>query len=204
MQKKIAVTGIGTDVGKTVVSAILAESLSAYYWKPVQAGDLDNSDSIKVDRLTDNVKVLPERFRLSQPMSPHAAADIDHVHISIMELTVPEVDGNLIIEGAGGLMVPFNSEGLLFADLLGEWRLPVIIVSKNYLGSINHTLLTVEILQKRGVQIEGIVFVGEENPSTEEIIIKISGLRVVARIPWTNELTKDFVKQQAEKIQWDN
>lgn len=141
---KYVITGIGTDVGKTVVSSILAEALKASYWKPIQAGDLDNSDSIKVNRFTDSVRVLEEVFRLSEPMSPHAAAEIDGVEITKDDLSLPEVEGNLIVEGAGGIMVPVNSKGLTFADLIEHWNLPTIVVSRHYLGSINHTLMTVE------------------------------------------------------------
>lgn len=202
MFKQFAITGIGTDVGKTVVSAILAESLHAAYWKPVQAGDLKNSDSIKIGRLTENVQVLTECYRLSEPMSPHAAARIDNVHITTNDLVLPRVDGNLIVEGAGGLLVPFNDEGLLFVDLLGEWKLPVIVVSRHYLGSINHTLLTMEVLKNRGVQVEGIVFVGEENEETERVIAKVTGTRVLGRIPIAAVLNSEFIVEQAKNFEW--
>ncbi|MFT6501702.1 MAG: dethiobiotin synthetase [Crocinitomicaceae bacterium] len=197
---KFVITGIGTDVGKTVVSSIIAEALKASYWKPIQAGDLDNSDSIKVNRFTDNVTVLPEAFRLSEPMSPHAAAEVDGVEIAIDDLNIPEVEGNLIIEGAGGIMVPVNSNGLTFADLIEQWKLPTIVVSRHYLGSINHTLLTVEVLQSRGVTIEGLVFVGDENKATEEIILKSTGVKFLARIPMAEELNKAFVLEQADLL----
>lgn len=202
MFKQFAVTGIGTDVGKTVVSAILAESLRAAYWKPVQAGDLENSDSIKLERLTQNVKVLKERFQLSQPMSPHAAAKIDGVKITVEDLKLPEVEGNLIVEGAGGLLVPFNDEGLLFADLLEYWELPVIVVSRHYLGSINHTLLTMEVLKNRGLNVEGIIFVGDENRETENIIAKITGTRVLGCIPIAQDINSGFITEQSKKIEW--
>ena len=194
------ITGIGTDVGKTVVSAIVAEALQASYWKPVQAGDLDNSDSIKVQRWTQNVTVLPEAFRLNQPMSPHAAAALEEIDISLEQLTLPEFDGNLIVEGAGGVMVPINSKGLVFADLFAHWKLPVIVVSRHYLGSINHTLLTVELLKSRGIEIEGIIFNGEENLATEDIIVSISGVKKLGRIPIATEVNQDFVCAQAGKL----
>ena len=202
MSQRFAVTGIGTDVGKTVVSAILAESLQANYWKPVQAGDLDNSDSIKVDRYTSNVNVLPEKFRLTEPMSPHAAARIDDVQILKEDLNLPEVSGNLIVEGAGGLLVPFNDDGLLFADLLEYWALPTIVVSRHYLGSINHTLLTMETLKRRGVEVAGIVFVGDENSETEQVIKSITGVKVLGRIPIAEELNHKFIQEQANQFQW--
>ena len=199
--KKFIVTGIGTDIGKTVVSSILAEALKATYWKPVQAGDLDNSDSLKIKKwCSESVQVLPEVFRLSQPLSPHSAAEIDNIKITANDLVLPEVDGNFILEGAGGIMVPLNQEGLLFVDLIPMWNLPVILVSRHYLGSINHTLLTAEILQNRGAKIEGIIFVGDENKSTESIILSKTKLKLIARIPIVNEITKEFIKDQSIKI----
>ena len=171
--------------------------------KPIQAGDLDNSDSIKVNRFTDSVRVLEEVFRLSEPMSPHAAAEIDGVEITKDDLSLPEVEGNLIVEGAGGIMVPVNSKGLTFADLIEHWNLPTIVVSRHYLGSINHTLMTVELLQKRGITIEGIVFVGDENKATEEIILKSTGVKFLARIPMAEELNKEFVLGQSNQVAFD-
>lgn len=202
MSQRFAVTGIGTDVGKTVVSAILAESLQANYWKPVQAGDLDNSDSIKVERFTSNVNLLPEKFKLTEPMSPHAAARIDRVQIAKEDLNLPAVSGNLIVEGAGGLLVPFNDDGLLFADLLEYWGLPTIVVSRHYLGSINHTLLTMETLKKRGVEVAGIIFVGNENNETEQVIKSVTGVKVLGRIPIAKELNDKFIQEQAKQFQW--
>ena len=202
MSQRFAVTGIGTDVGKTVVSAILAESLQANYWKPVQAGDLDNSDSTKVERYTSNVNLLPEKFKLTEPMSPHAAARIDGVLIAKEDLNLPAVSGNLIVEGAGGLLVPFNDDGLLFADLLEYWGLPTIVVSRHYLGSINHTLLTMETLKKRGVEVAGIIFVGNENNETEQVIKSVTGVKVLGRIPIAKELNDKFIQEQAKQFQW--
>ena len=199
--KKFIVTGIGTDIGKTVVSSILSEALKATYWKPVQAGDLDNSDSLKIKKwCSESVQVLPEVFRLSQPLSPHSAAEIDNIKITANDLVLPEVDGNFILEGAGGIMVPLNQEGLLFVDLIPIWNLPVILVSRHYLGSINHTLLTAEILQNRGAKIEGVIFVGDENKSTESIILSKTKLKLIARIPIVEEITSEFIKDQAKKI----
>ena len=198
--QKYVITGIGTDVGKTVVSAIMSEALEANYWKPIQAGDLDNSDSIKIAEYTDKVNILPEGYRLTQPMSPHAAAEIDGVEILRNDLKLPEVKGNLIVEGAGGLMVPVNNQGLTFADLIEDWNLPTLIVSRHYLGSINHSLLTAEVLKSRGVDVRGFVFVGDENKATEEIIEKSTGLRMIVRIPLANHLDKNFIREQAALI----
>ena len=197
------ISGIGTDVGKTIVSAIVSEALEATYWKPIQAGDLDNSDSIKIKNLTENVTVLKEGVKLSQAMSPHAAARIDGVKLGVLDFPLPKIDGNFIVEGAGGLMVPLNSDGFMIADIIEEFKLPVIIVSRHYLGSINHTLLTVEVLKNRGVVIKGIIFVGQENRDTEEIILSTTGLKMIARIPEVKVITKEFIKEQANLFSLD-
>ena len=197
------ISGIGTDVGKTIVSAIVSEALEATYWKPIQAGDLVNSDSIKIKNLTENVTVLKEGVKLSQAMSPHAAARIDGVKLGVLDFSLPKIDGNFIVEGAGGLMVPLNSDGFMIADIIEEFKLPVIIVSRHYLGSINHTLLTVEVLKNRGVVIKGIVFVGQENRDTEEIILSTTGLKMIARIPEVKVITKEFIKEQANLFSLD-
>lgn len=199
MNKKYIVTGIGTDIGKTVVSAILAEALNAFYWKPIQAGDLENSDSIKVKSLcSKEITIVPEAYRLSKAMSPHAAANIDEIKIE--KIKIPNLKGNLIIEGAGGLMVPLNNDGLLYIDLIEEWKLPIILVSKHYIGSINHTLMTAEILKNKKIQVEGIIFVGNENIPTESIILKQTKLKYITRIPFVKEVTKEFIQKEAIKI----
>ena len=203
--KQFIITGIGTDIGKTVVSAIIAQSLDAFYWKPIQAGELENSDSIKVQNwTTDSVTILPEVFQLSQPMSPHAAAEIDGVEITNEALQLPLVERNLVVEGAGGLLVPLNNKRLLLIDLFKEWNLPVIVVSRHYVGSINHTLLTVEALKNRKINIEGIVFVGDENKATESFILTYSNLKMIARIPLTNEVNRAFIQNQASILKASN
>ena len=197
-QKRYVVTGIGTDVGKTVVSAIIAQALEADYWKPIQSGELENSDSHKIDRLTnDNVHILSERYRLTEPLSPHASAAIDGIHLQLSELTLPETNRNLLVEGAGGLMVPINDTDLLI-DVFKQWNLPVIIVSRHYVGSINHTILTIEALQNRGITIKGLVFVGDENKATESFILNHTNVPFLIRIPLATEVTTDFVQQQAK------
>ncbi len=198
MSFKFFITGISTDVGKTIVSAIIAEALHANYWKPVQAGDLTNSDSIKVKELTNSVKVLPEKFLLSTPQSPHAAAKFDGLELP-NTLELPSFDGNLIIEGAGGLLVPVNEKGITIADWAKEWNLPVIIVSRHYLGSINHTLLTIEVLRNRNIAIFGIIFVGDENKETESIIAATQ-VPIIARIPLVETISKEFILAQAELL----
>lgn len=192
--RKIFVTGIGTDVGKTVVAAILTEALEADYWKPVQAGDLDNSDSIKVKNLISNSKSIIhlEGIKLSEPMSPHAAADIDSVEIDLPSFVVPRTENNLIVEGAGGLMVPLNEKDLII-DLIEHIDAEVVLVSQNYLGSINHTILSIETLNSRGLKVIGIIFNGEENAETEKYILNYSGLKCLGRIKQHSTINKDVV-----------
>ena len=198
MSAKYVVTGIDTGVGKTIVSAILSEALKANYWKPIQAGDLNQSDAMRVAELTEHVNVLEEEFKLTESMSPHAAAEIDGVVIDKVDLSIPNIDGNLIIEGAGGLMVPINSFGLTYADVFEHWNLPVIVVSKHYLGSINHTLMTLDILKRRNIPVHGIVFVGDENKSTESIILRSSGVKMIARVPIADNVNKEFINEQVK------
>ena len=170
--KKYFVTGIDTEIGKTVISAILTEALQADYWKPIQSGDLDNSDSHKIERLISNTKthIYPEAYRLKTPASPHYAAELDNITIDLEDIKLPKTDNHLVVEGAGGLMVPLNRKDLMI-DLIAKLRLPVILVSKNYLGSINHTLLSIEMLRSRNIALKGIIFNGKKTPSTEEIIL---------------------------------
>lgn len=192
--KKIFVTGIGTDVGKTVVSAILTEALEADYWKPVQAGDLDNSDSIKVENLISNAKttIHSEGIRLNSPMSPHAAAAIENVKIKLTDFKLPETANTLIVEGAGGLMVPLNDKDLII-DLIQKLDIEVVLVSQNYLGSINHTILSIDALKNRGIKVLGIIFNGESNKETEKYILNYSGLPCLGRIEQHTEINKEIV-----------
>ena len=199
-QKRYVVTGIGTDVGKTVVSAIIAQALEADYWKPIQSGELENSDSHKIDRLTnDSVHIVSERYRLTEPLSPHASAAIDGVHLQLSELTLPETNRNLLVEGAGGLMVPINDTDLLI-DAFKQWNLTVIIVSRHYVGSINHTILTIEALQNRGITIKGLVFVGDENKATESFILNHTNVTFLMRVPIATEVSAEFVQEQANHL----
>ncbi|QJD98151.1 dethiobiotin synthase [Mucilaginibacter robiniae] len=165
------VTGIGTDVGKTVVSAILVEKLKADYWKPVQSGDLENSDTMKVRNLVSNPisKFHPETYRLTQPLSPHQSAAIDGIKIELNHFKLPETNNQLIIEGAGGLMVPLNDETFII-DLIQHLKAEVVLVVRNYLGSINHTLLSLELLKQKKIKVKALIFNGEENESSEILI----------------------------------
>lgn len=206
MNKQYFITGIGTDVGKTVVSAIFTEALGASYWKPVQSGDLHFSDSMKVaSYCSENIQVLEERFKLNTPASPHYAAKIDQVSIKISDFTLPKIEGNLIVEGAGGLHVPLNYNGDLYIDLIQKFSLPVILVSRNYLGSINHSLLSIEALQNRNIPVEFLIFSGERNEASEEIIIqKLKEYNPNVKtfyIPQAEELNKEFISKQAKLLQ---
>lgn len=195
------VVGVGTDVGKTVVSAIVVEALKAYYWKPVQAGDLQFTDSHKVAQYALSSKgILPEKWRLNTPASPHYAAELDGVFIQSTDFELPNVVGDLIIEGAGGLMVPLNANGLLYLDIVKQWDLPVILVSRHYLGSINHTLMSLALLKEYGIKVHLVVFNGDENQATESIIQKMHPELTCHRIPNALELDVDFIQQEAERI----
>jgi dethiobiotin synthetase len=201
MSKTYFVTGIGTEIGKTMVSAFLVEKLKADYWKPIQSGDLDNSDSMKVKNLISNAQTVfhPESYRLTQPFSPHHSANLDGVKIDLDKIIVPQTDNNLIIEGAGGLMVPLNEEELII-DLIKKLDVEVILVSKNYLGSINHTILSIEALQNRNIKIKGIIFNGDENQSSQNIIIKMTGIKVIAYIPQLEKLDKTSLKELVNQL----
>ena len=201
MTKGVSIVGTGTDVGKTVVSAIVAEALSACYFKPAQAGDLDNSDSMKVESLTsDNVMIAPEVFRLKTPMAPHGAAKIDGVEMRVSDIQLPVTEKPLVLEGAGGLMVPLNEHNESFLDVYKKAGLPVVLVSRHYLGSINHTILTIDRLQLEGLSILGVVYVGDENKVTESIIERNTGVKQLARIPWTDNLNAEFVALQSSNL----
>jgi dethiobiotin synthetase len=200
--KQLFVTGISTEVGKTVVSSILTEYLQADYWKPIQSGDLHFSDTMKVQSLVSNSKSVfhPERYRLQSPLSPHASAEIDGIQISLNDFVLPQTENNLIVEGAGGLFVPLNEKDTVI-DLIERLKLPVVLVSRNYLGSINHTMLSIEALKVRGIKIEGIVFNGEPNPATERFIEENSHIPVLFRLNELTELTKSTIKSTAEASQ---
>ncbi len=200
MSQSYFITGISTEVGKTVVSAIVTEALQADYWKPVQAGELDYTDTDKVKAWVSNPKTVFHKgaYNLETPMSPHAAAEIDGVQISKKTITRPKTKNNLVIEGAGGLLVPLNDTETV-ADLI----LPndkVLVVSRHYLGSINHTLLTIQGLKERNLDILGIVFSGEEHPTTENIIKTMSGVPILGRIDEEPYIDENVVSEYASKF----
>lgn len=194
------ITGIGTDVGKTLIAAIVVEALEADYWKPVQAGDLQNSDTHKIKRLVSNSKshFFENAYALKTPMSPHAAAEIDQVHVDVKQIIRPKTHNNLVIEGAGGLLVPLNDKDCII-DLI-EPNDKIILVSRHYLGSINHSLLSIEALQNYGFQKIGILFSGDEHPTTESIILKKSKVQLLGRIPELKEVNQESVSIEAKKL----
>lgn len=193
------ITGISTEVGKTIASAIVTEALQADYWKPVQAGELDNCDTKKVERLVSNSKSKfhPNAYALQTPMSPHAAAKIDGVSIDIKQIKAPKTNNNLVIEGAGGLLVPLNDKHTILDVIKPNYK--IIVVSRHYLGSINHTLLTVNALKDKGFDVS-IIFSGNEHQSTESIIKKMTETPVIGRIDEEPYFDKNVVREYAEKF----
>jgi dethiobiotin synthetase len=188
---RYAVTGTDTGVGKTVVAAGIAGHLRAAYWKPVQAGLDEETDSEAVRRLTQGrARVLPEGYRLVTPCSPHEAARIDGLRIDPATLALPRGDEPLVVEGAGGALVPL-SDDLLYADMFALWGLPVIVVARTTLGTINHSLLTVEALRARGVVVAGVVFSGDENAASETAIVGLGACRHLGRLPPLDPLTSE-------------
>ena len=194
---KLFVTGIGTDVGKTIASAILTEALEADYWKPIQAGDLHDSDSHKIARYISNKKTVihPNSYSFTVPASPHMAARMDNVAIDVANITEPNINNHLVIEGAGGLLVPLNHNAVITDLIKPDYK--VIVVSRHYLGSINHTLLTVEALQLRKLTVAGIIFNGAAVPSTEDIILSKTGIRLIGRIEEEPYFDRNVISEYA-------
>ncbi|WP_066657368.1 MULTISPECIES: dethiobiotin synthase [unclassified Sphingomonas] len=193
----IVVTGTDTGVGKTVASAALAWRLGATYWKPVQAGREEaESDREAVARLA-GVDTLPEAYFLETPCSPHRAAEIDGVTIDPARLTPPA--GRLVIEGAGGALVPVTRD-LLYADLFARWGLPVVIVARTALGTINHSLMTIEVLRARGVRVAGILFSGDEVPDSQATICAMGRVASLGRLPRLDPLTPDSLRAAAAQL----
>lgn len=197
MQKKYFITGISTEVGKTVASAIVTEALQADYWKPIQSGDLENSDTDKVRRLVSNETSVfhDNSYALQTPMSPHAAAAIDGVRIELDKIVAPNTENHLVIEGAGGLLVPLNDTDTILDLIQPEYK--VIVVSRHYLGSINHTLLTVNLLKAKGFDV-ALLYSGDEHPTTEAIIEKMTGVPVIGRIAEEPYIDSNVIREYAE------
>lgn len=197
---KLFITGISTDVGKTITSAIVVEALEADYWKPVQAGDLDNSDSHKIKSKISNSKsqIFENSYKLNTPASPHLAAEIDGIKIDLKNIQEPKTDNHLVIEGAGGIFVPLNEEDSIIDLIRPDYK--IIVVSRHYLGSINHTLLTVEAIQNRGFQVAGIIFSGSENKSTESLILNKTKMKCIGRIDEEPYFDQNVIREYADSF----
>ncbi|MBH5322010.1 dethiobiotin synthase [Aurantiacibacter sediminis] len=184
---RFTITGTDTDVGKTVFAAGLSQALRATYWKPAQAGLEGETDSEAVARLAPDATVLPEAYRLHTPCSPHEAARVDGVTIDLAELKLPDVEGPLVVEGAGGVLVPYR-EDLLAADIFAHWQLPTILVARTALGTISHSLMSLEALRSREVAVAGVAFVGEHEPVAEGAITRIGVVKHLGRLPMLEPL----------------
>ena len=200
MSQRIVVAGTDTEIGKTVFSAGLASLIGAKYWKPIQAGLEGESDSQLVARLggLSDDRIVPERYRLKTPASPHYAALIDGVRIAADKLDLPDTGGSpLVIEGSGGLLVPLD-ETTLYIDVFARWRLPVVLCARTALGTINHSLLSIEALRHRKLDILGIAFIGENNAESERIICEIGRVRRLGRLPRLSPLTNTTLRAAFE------
>ena len=197
MSRRIVVTGTDTGIGKTVFAAGLADMLGACYWKPIQSGLEGETDSQIVVRLggLSADRILAERYRLTTPVSPHQSAALDGVSIDIAALAVPDTGGRpLVIEGAGGLMVPLD-QATLYIDVFARWRIPVVLCARTSLGTINHSLLSVEALRRRDIELLGIAFIDEGNPESEQAISEIGRVKRLGRLPLISSLTRDTLRE---------
>ena len=192
------ITGISTEVGKTISSAIVVESLQADYWKPIQSGDLDNSDTMKVKSLISNSisTFFPSSYEFDYPASPHLSAQMEGRNIELAHIKRPHSSNTLVIEGAGGLFVPLNERNTILDLMLPTDK--IVLVSRHYLGSINHTMLSVEALQRRGLNIFGIIFSGEENTATESWIASYTQIPIIGRIKEEHFFDKNTIKKYAD------
>jgi dethiobiotin synthetase len=195
---KLFITGIGTDVGKTIASSIIVEALEADYWKPIQAGDLENSDTNKVEKYVSNstTKFHKNAYALQTPASPHLAAEIDGITIELNKIIEPTTSNYLVVEGAGGIYVPLNNSDCVIDLIQPDYK--VIVVSRHYLGSINHTLMTIEILKSRNLNVAGIVFSGDENKATESIILEKTNVPMIGRIDTEPYFDQNVIKYYAD------
>jgi dethiobiotin synthetase len=195
MNTRLIVSGTDTDVGKTVFSAALADALGADYWKPVQAGHDDGTDALRVAALgLSPERILAEKHILNTPASPHYAARIDGITIDDRALLPPPPgDRPLVIEGAGGLMVPVNDD-TLFIDIFARWKLPLVLCARTALGTINHSLLSIEAVKRRDIPLIGIAFIGDEQAESERIICKLGGVRRLGRLPHLAPLNHESLR----------
>ena len=190
------VAGTDTGIGKTVFAAGLADFLGAFYWKPIQSGLESETDSQIAARLggLSHERILPEAYRLRTPASPHHAAAIDGIRIETDALGVPEASARrLVIEGSGGLLVPLDGR-TLYIDVFARWRVPLVLCARTMLGTINHSLLSIEALRKRSIDLLGIAFIGDGNPETERAICEIGKVRRLGRLPLIAPLTRSALR----------
>ena len=195
MTQPIVVTGTDTGIGKTVFAAALTGALDGYYWKPVQSGLAEETDSETVRRLSGLAadRILPERYRLRTPASPHLAARLDGVEIDVERLALPSTPRPLVAEGAGGLLVPLTRE-LTYIDVFARWRAPLVLCARTTLGTINHALLSIEAIRARGIPLLGIAFIGDENTESEDVIVALGRTRRLGRLPSLKPLTAESLK----------
>jgi dethiobiotin synthetase len=196
MRKRFVITGTDTGIGKTVFAAALTAALAACYWKPIQSGLDEETDSETVRRLArlPQERILPEAWRLNTPASPHLSAAIDQVTIDPGALTPPDIDGPLVIEGAGGLLVPLTRRDI-FADVFARWQIPTVLCARTGLGTINHTLLSLEAMRQRRIPVLGVAFIGDAQMDTEQIIIELGRVRRLGRLPRLDPLTPATLHQ---------
>jgi dethiobiotin synthetase len=200
MNPRFIITGTDTGIGKTVFSAMLMQGIGAYYWKPIQSGVEDRIDTRTVQNLTGltDDRFMPEAYIFSEPLSPHRAAEIDGQQVDINRLRIPETPGPLLIEGAGGLMVPLTRKNLQI-NQFNRWNLPVILCARTALGTINHTLLSLEALWARQIPVHGIAFIGEDNPDTIRTITEFSNVKILGRLPFLTHLNSETLRTVFER-----
>lgn len=191
---RLFITGIDTNIGKSITSAIFCKALGADYFKPIQCGDLDNSDTHKM--IGWGINQFPEALRLELPKSPNFASANP---IRLENINLPQTNNNLVVEGAGGVLVPLNQNDYII-DLAKKWNLPVVLVCKSYLGSLNHTLLSVEAIRSRGIEIKGLVFNGVTNEESEIFLVKRTGLKILLKIRQENEITQKVIEEYAKDL----
>lgn len=193
MSKPIIITGTDTDIGKTIFASALTTALSATYFKPIQAGLEEETDTQLVARLSGQ-KVLPEAYRLNTPASPHLAAEIDGLEIDLDKLKLPNVSGPLVVEGAGGIMVPITRQ-TTYLDVFAKWNAPIVLCARTSLGTINHSLLSVRALKNAGCEILGVAFIGDENTDSEKTICEMGQVKRLGRLPLIVDLNRENLDQ---------
>ena len=203
MNRKVVIAGIGTEIGKTISSAIIVKNLQADYWKPIQSGFPEDSDVRTIQELsnTPEASIQPSIYNLKAPLSPHSAAELEGIEIAIEKFKLPTTQNNLVVELAGGILVPLNKQQTNL-DLLKKWKLPVILVSKTYLGSINHTLLSFEILKSNNIPILGLILNGEKNESAQRFILNYTHLPIICEIDLEKNWTPEIIENYAKSVIW--